>query len=66
MEAAYDSNVQHDNFCKQLDAFASLQGWSRSQDEKKNKLVNQYDDIFLQGRVALLQLLYYGFPAPQV
>jgi hypothetical protein len=65
MEEAFGVTETYDTFCAQLDSFAKLQGWQRSQDEKKNKILNPSKDDFLQGG-ALLQLQYHDFPVAMV
>jgi hypothetical protein len=66
MEDAYGFTEKLDTFCAQLDTFAKLQGWERSQDEKKNRILNPSKDDFLQGVSALLQLQYHNFPVAMV
>jgi hypothetical protein len=66
MEEAFGVTETYDTFCAQLDSFAKLQGWERSQDEKKNKILIPSKDDFLQGVSALLQLQYHEFPAAMV
>jgi hypothetical protein len=66
MEETYGTDTAFDTFCLQLDEFAHLQGWTRNQDEKKNKILNPAKDEFLQGVSALLQLRYHDVPVAMV
>jgi hypothetical protein len=66
MKEAYGVDKSFDTFCAQLDKLATLQGWERDEDEKKNKIVNPSKDDFLQGVSALLQLHYHNLPAAMV
>jgi hypothetical protein len=66
VQEVYNDDTVHETYCKQLDAFAEHQGWERSDDEKRNRINEPGKDKFLQGVIALLQLIFYDVPAKEV